>query len=480
MKRLVALLPAAILFFSSFSSARAIDVKASGTWEIGIGWADNLNFSDAKQGEHTDMFSAAQRIRPQFEFISSDDLKAVLGMQIFFTWGSPEDGGRLDADEATARIRYAYLDWSPIPKAALRMGMQGVALPGAAFGNPVLDTSVAGVVGSYTFTEKVGLTAFWLRPFDQSYSDGQDAGRNVLDDMDIFGFSLPITGEGFSVTPWAMYARTGNASGYWEYRAEYNGNESLGEFFDEYGIKGSSNLWWVGAALELDLMSPFALKLDAMYGAAKGGNAPEFSGYLFAGLLEYASEQWWGKPGLIAWYGSGDDADAYKKGNTNNGDRMGSYGRMPIISADNAGFAPAGFGFSGSMGCMQDGLLSQSGVGTWGLGLQLDGVSFMDKLSHTLRAVYVRGSNDADMIRKSGRGGRLGRDFAMMGEGVYLTERDYAVEFDFVSAYEVHENLTLFLETNYVILDLDSDVWSGGDSRTTNAWKVQALFEYRF
>ena len=473
MKRLVALAFAATLVLGSLAPAEAIDIKASMTWELGIGWEDNTNFRDNKQGGHEDAFRAAQRIRPQFDFISSETLRAVLEFEIgTMYWGEAESGGRIDADTTTAYIRRAYLQWSPLDKLELRMGMQGMTLPSAAFGNAVLDTDVAGVTASYAFTENVGLTVFWLRPFDRSYdSTDQTDGKNSLDDMDIFGFSLPITTDGVSFTPWAMYARTGNDSGYWELRMD--------EDRDPDNIfKGSSNMWWAGAAFELSVLDPFIVKIDATYGrsTSSGDYAPEFSGWLIAGLFEFNTGSMWGNPGLIAWYGSGDDdGDA---DDLVDGSGQGKYGRMPIISTDRAGFAPTAYGFAGSAGCMSDGLLSISGVGTWGLGLQLDGMSFVDKLSHTLRVAYINGTNDEDIIKRGG----FTRDdlpYAIMGEGVYMTKKDHAWEVDFLTSYEVNDNFTIFLEAAYINLDLDSGVWKD-DHKTTDAWKAQILFEFAF
>lgn len=480
MKRLVALACAAAFVFGSLGQAQAIEVKASMTWELGMGWADNLGFTDAKQGGHNDAFSAQQRIRPQFNFIASETLEAVLELEIgTTTWGGGEDGsgGRIDADGDSPTIRRAYLDWSPVDHFKVRMGIQGVALPSAAFGNPVLDTDVAGIVTSYRFTDNVALTAFWLRPFDRTGANGVDddqtEGKNVNDEMDMFGFTLPITGESFSFTPWAMYARLGNQSDYWSYRADAD------EYDDPFGTgmapKGTSNMWWAGAALELNILDPFSIKIDGMYGASRTSDddAPEFSGWLVAGLFEYNTESKWGNPGLIAWYASGDDSDDYKDGD------FGSYGRMPIVSNDRAGFAPAAFGFAGSAGCMQDGLISNSGVGTWGLGLQLDGISFVDSLSHTLRVVYLRGTNDEDMIRNNANVDERFGPYGIMGESVYMTKKDNAWEFDFLTAWEASENLTIFLEANYIRLDMDSDVW-GDLHDTTDAWKAQLLFEFAF
>ncbi len=342
MKRLVVLSLAAAFVLGSLVPANALEVKVSGTWEIGIGWADNTNFTDAKQGGHVDPFGAAQRIRPQFEFISSDKLSALLELEIGTTvWGSNADGsgGALDADQTDViGVRRAYVDWVPGGDLSLRMGIQGVALPSATFGSPILDTDVAGVVANYRFSDAVSLTGFWLRPFDRGWStDGQTNGKNSHDEMDIFGLTLPIKGEGFSVTPWAMYGRAGNDSGYWEYRTDSD-RDPLDP------LKGTSNMWWAGAAVELNMLEPLSFNFDAMYGSTRSGDdeeAPEFSGFLLAALIEYKTGSMWGNPGLIGWYASGDDSDDYKDG------EYGKYGRMPIISTDRAGFAPTAYGFAG-------------------------------------------------------------------------------------------------------------------------------------
>lgn len=481
MKRLFALAVAMVFTFGAFSPAAAVEVRVSGMWEIGIGWAANTNFTKTGQGDHIDPFGAAQQIRPLFEFVASETLRGVLEFQIGPSiWGSNEDGSgaALDADQSDViAVRRSYLDWNPIENLNLRFGVQGVALPSATFGSPILETEVAGIVANYRFNDTVSLTGFWLRPFDNGWST-EDEGANRNDEMDIFGFSLPVKVEGFSITPWAMYARNGNASNYWGYLADYNGNDYMAERFEENHIKGSSNLWWAGAAVELDMFDPVSVKFDGMYGSSTSsgdrGQAPEYSGFLLAALVEYNSEAWWGTPGILGWYASGDGSNDLKNEN---------YGRMPILSTDRAGFAPTSYGFAGSMGCMQDVLLSSSGVGTWGIGVQLDGISFLDAVSHTLRVTYIGGTNDPNMIKQSRKRGideRLGTQLSMMGDTAYLTRDDYALEFNLVSTWEATENFTLYLETHYINLELDSGTWGSANAKTTDAWKVQLLFEYAF
>lgn len=470
MKRLIILLAAIVMVAGLQVPAKAVDVKVSGTWEIGIGWADNTDFSDARQGSYNDPFGAAQRVRTYFQFIASETLSGMLGFEIGTqVWGlNDEDsrGGALDADGVATKVKHAHLDWAPLEGLVIRMGIQPVALPSATFGNPVLDADVAGITGNYQFTDNMSLSFFWLRPFDNGWSSET---RNKLDEMDMFGLTLPVTGEGFSITPWVMYAHNGNESGYWEYRI----NGDVTEELEDGPFSGSTNFWWAGAAFELDLFSPFALKIDAMYGQAKGSGAPEFAGWLVAGLFEYETESMWGNPGILGWYASGDDSGDYKQGN------HGKFGRMPVVGTDNAGFGPLSFGFAGSMGCMQDSLISNSGVGTWGAGVQLDGMSFVDNVTHLLRAAYVRGTNDEDMVRNGGAD-RFGAPYNIMGDAVYLTKKDYAVEFDMVTTWEVEKNLNIHLEANYIILNLDSSVWGSENAATTDAWKAQILFEYTF
>ena len=74
--------------------------------------------------------------------------------------------------------------------------------------------------------------------------------------------------------------------------------------------------------------------------------------------------------------------------------------------------------------------------------------------------------------------------------GLYLTDRDRAMEVGIMSTYTLHENLKLLVEANYIALWLDNspDVWGGyhaGGRRyaansTEDAWNMNVSFIYKF
>ena len=479
MKRLATLFAAAVLALSSFSAVLAADVQVSGTWAFGGGYAKNAGndafYARKHGGESSDPFDFRQRLRTQIEFVASDSLKGVLQLQIgTMRWGGTTEtntgngsGGALDADGVNVQTRRAYLNWMvPNTDLNVQMGIQNIALPSAAFGNPVLDANLAGVVGSYKINDTVTATAFWARPFDRAATDKE---QNLNDEMDVFGVTVPISLQGYSLTPYAVYSRIGGDSGFTQYRS----GQDLGD--TDYDYSGNSNAWWVGGAFEVSALDPISIKFDAMYGQLTGRHSsrldssiasPEYKGWHLSALAEYKTQSMWGNPGVLGWWASGDGS---------NDGKDSKFGRMPIIGNVNGGFAPTAFGFPASNGPLNDGVISTSGVGSWGAGVQLAEMSFVDKLSHTLRFAYISGTNHKDMVRQ----GYIGRDGGAMDDFVYLTKEDHAFEVDFFSKYAMYENLNVYLETAYIYLDRDKDVW-GSDHNTSPAWKAQVLFEYSF
>ena len=209
-------------------------------------------------------------------------------------------------------------------------------------------------------------------------------------------------------------------------------------------------------------------------------------------LAEYKLD--WGTPGIYGWYSSGDD------GNIKNGSE-----RMPSLDYNNestSGFS--GFGQLGTWTIGRDAVLGYNFSGTWGVGFRLKDMSFLENLKHTFRVNLYNGTNDAEMARhiktgaanvhvpSAGYNGYSTGDFYNANPyGIYLTEKDYAMEFGLMTTYQVYENLRILVEANYIALWLDqsSDVWGGysdgeGHWHKANSvedcWNVNVSFIYRF
>jgi hypothetical protein len=495
MKRFLTFALAGAFVLCLSGTALAVDVNVSGTWEFAFGWVKHESFhdNDNEYGNGADDFLARQRLRTQAEFIVSERLKGVLMMEIgdSINWGRDEDGkignnsgGGLDTDGVNVATKLAYVDWAlPSTEVSVRMGLQYIVLPDAVGrGNPILNSDVAALAVNVPFSEQVSLTAIWARPFD-AFDRDDAGGRSLADEMDIFALILPVSGEGWSVTPWGAYSRAGASSGLLEYAAGGSGaNDAFALPYDleEVSFSGddSADIWWGGLALEVSAFDPLTFGLNAMYGhmgrleydfddgTNTGKGDFRTAGWLFAATVDYKLD--WGSIGLFGWYSSGDDEDDAKDG---------EYGRLPAIGFDN-GFAPTGFGGPGSAGNGSDTALSATFLGTWGIGIQLADWSFVEDLSHTLRFAYYRGTNDHEVVER-------GYGLAFSGENVYLTDKDSAFEINFDHTYNIYENLSMVVELGYIYLDLDEGVWddtaAGRDyADTSSAWKAQLLFMYNF
>ena len=469
MKRIVTLLLAAAMVLGA-GAAQAIDVKVKGTFNFLYTYSDNNNFSKAGERED-DNFGVTQRVRTQVNIIASEYLQGVVMFEIgTLNWGRGNGldgsgtagrraGGGLDADGVNVKTKHAYLDFLvPNTDLSVRMGLQYLPLPmGTGYCNPVFSADVAAVVTSYKFNDMFALTAFWARPFDHYANDSVNGGtgRSLDDEMDMFGLVAPVTGDGWSVTPWFIFANVGSASGFYE----YSGFPVAGNYKNDE----RASAWWLGGAFSLTMFDPLTFGLDVMYGDIgrnefAGGYGLETSGWFLAANMDYKLD--WGTPGIFGWWSSGDDADDV---------RDGKLGRIPTVGTDD-GFGPTSMGFAGSIYGDYDSAVSLTGVGTWGIGLQIADMSFVENLSHTLRVAYYRGTNDKEAANNAW----------ISGENVYMTTGDDAWEVNFDHKYQIYENLTTYLELGYIHLNMDEDVWGSAYDGADDAWRAQVGFVYKF
>ncbi|MBD5417490.1 MAG: outer membrane homotrimeric porin [Desulfovibrio sp.] len=515
MKKLCTLLLAAGLVFGAATGASAIDFQAKGQWLMGF-TAEDTNLihktrvGDKKSTNMESQFDAVQRVRLQLDAVASESLSGTVYFEIGNTnWGRADQGGALGADGKIIKLKRAYIDWM-VPDTTLnvRMGIQGVTLPNAAGGSAIMDTDVAGITANYKVNDNVSITALWARPlndnFDGNRWNGRQAGSTragYLDNLDLFSLMVPLTFDGFEVTPWAMLGMKGANSMEgiedWQGRSSGDGevfNTSDGNLpyslYPYPGIndrmniggtsKGYGTLFWAGLPFTITAFDPLNIEVDLNYGysepmgrydAIKMGavkrSSTERQGWLAKALVEYKMD--WGVPGIFGWYGSGDD------GNPKNGSE-----RMPSI-------VPMGT-FTSFMGDGNYGWVwndyALDYAGTWGIGLQLRDMTFVEDLTHTFRVAYWGGTNSTGMVKY------MENSFAWVdgwgtGTSPYLTTNDGLLEFNLVNNYKMYENFDINLELGYIANFMDNDTWKKAGARDSSfqkqdAWKAQLVFAYSF
>lgn len=517
MKKLATLLLAAGLVFGAATGASAIDFKAKGQWLMSFDYGQSMVNKDRGRkhqtgynnlgGKKSDAFDAQQRVRLQLDAVASESLSGTVYFEIGNQrWGQAKNGGSLGADGMVVEVKRAYLDWIvPQTDLKIRMGLQGVSLPAFSNGaSQVFDNDVAGITASYKFNDNVAATLLWARPFNDNWANGEPgAGNNnpsnFLDNVDMFALLVPLTFDGVKVTPWVSYAAIGkNSLDNWN-KDDYTVNSGAGFDYMPMMLNGMApaafagknndkadaygSVFWAGLTGEITLADPFRFAWDANYGSYTNGiEAMKREGWYLSILGEYKMD--WATPGLYAWYSSGDDS------NIKNGSE-----RMPTLSADSASDGFSSYATIGDPYIARDGVLSNTWIGTWGIGARLKDISYMEDLKHTFRINYITGTNSPTMAKyilgKKGVPGRAVEttrtDFTGGNNyGTYMTTEDSGLEFGLTTTYKVYDNLTMFADMNYIAMFADQSkaVWGNGHGergmKLQDPWNINVSFVYDF
>ena len=544
-KKISVLLLAAGMILTSVTGASAVDFKAKGQWVMSFDYGANGNFSEYASGGNptarksnsgwhrnansftaSDNFDATQRVRLQLDAVASESLSGTVYFEIAHRWGqnwggsSQADGsklggrpgGALGSDGLSVMVKNAYLDWIvPQTNLKLRMGIQSFALPNlTGAGSQIFDADVAGITASYRFNDNFSATLAWLRPYNDNVRGWTQPAppKNFFvpagyrDNVDIFALLLPMNFEGVRLTPWVAYGMYG-ANQLLNSYAQTPGH--LGAFRDYFPavflydstrdtteLRGYGDILYVGFTGDVTAWDPFRLAWDFNYGSLS--HTKEFNnraGWYGTVLAEYKTD--WGIPGIYAWYSSGDDDDP-----TNGSERL------PSFNVENGYNAYSGLGSLGNPYIGRDGIVGDTLIGTWGIGVRLKDFSFMDDLKHTLRINYFGGTNSPAMAGYiNGRHGanrapfnlnpnyivrRSSMDYnlqAFSGNSLYLTTMDSAMEFSLASTYKIYENLEMYVQMDYIALWLDSNTWkysysSNSSPSTRDAWNINVSFVYNF
>ncbi len=455
MKKLVTLILAAGMVFSTANGASAVDMKVSGEWQTAFTFADNMynDYGAAKnhEGSSDGTFKAAQRIRINFDLVASEYVSGRVQLQVTdgdtneYNWGTAGTGGT----GAGVTARLAYLDWIvPNTNVLVRMGRQSVALPSYTFGSSVLDDVIDGVVVSAPINDMVALNLGWLRPAAEV--NKWDNPHRPHSSVDLAYLSLDVTGDGFKVTPWGMVGFVGS---------QVSDGEGGYTTFDMLGDLSNDNTpaYWVGLGGELTMFDPFKFTADFLYSGNDADHTAERSGWYAALGAEMKLSMV--TPFIRGWYASGDDADSEDSG------------RLLSVNGS-AAFDPSGiyFDYYSQISGTPD--ICSAG-GTWGVQLGAKDVSFIQDLSHQLSVTYFQGTNNTNRVTGTGNFVNHKND----GPIGYMTTADSAWSIDFMNSYKLYENLTANLLLSYLVTDFDEKVW-GQDY--DNIFRGTLNFTYEF
>ncbi len=442
------------LCISVAGSASATELKVKGNLDVYGMWSTNLKDHNSEMGD-ADNYMTTQRMRTYFNYVASENLKAVLGLEIDNVWG---DGSAADwgtDGKGNIEVKHAYLDFTlPDTGVNIKAGLQYVALPGV-FGNPVFDDDAAALVVSAPINDMIGISVGYSRGVDKNSNvssatkswNGTDYANNEFlskDDIDMAFLAVPITLDGFSVTPYFAHAWIGQNSGYRD--STYSVSDTYEENGVEYkwtsfatepiGWTDDATAWVFGANAELTMFDPLTIAADLIYGEldAEAGGSYKSKGWYAALAATYAFDDLTAT--VFSTYATGADEDAGKDNFLPT--LAEGWGLSPYIGGVRAFNTTYDSFATNTLGVGSD------GTGLWTMGVVLDNISFVSNLSHKLVLAYAQGTSDKDSCN--------------------FTKEDSGFEVYLVNQYMIYENLAAINELGYFsgssenLEDLDYDL----------------------
>lgn len=456
MKRFALAALVAVFLFGSVNTASAMDDKAvwaQGFINVYFQWLNNSDFS---KNDGEDDFVAGQRTRMFVDYMSGEDVTGVVRFEMDTTWGDQTGGfyggggGGPGGDGVIVEVKNAYIKWTvPNTDLTMTMGLQGVALPSATYGQPVLNNDVTAAVASNKFSDMVSATLFWARLNDTQQSDTAAGNANTADEWDVVGLVLPINFDGGSFTPWGVWGTQGKDS----YNTVYSPTTNVTDNVDYL---------YFGGAIKVVAFDPISIGLDVMHGSRDTNvDANDASGWFGALDLTYKMDML--TASLVAFTSTGEDSSA------TDGSEV-----MPIISNGNGMFAPTTFGTYGDWNMGTSPILT-AGPGAQGIGIKLTDLSFMEKMTHEINLFYFRGTSDKDAAASLAGGWSTTSTF---------TTKDSAWEVNFESVYSIYENLSAVLDLSFVAPDFDKTAGARttatSNNRDETAYKTCFQIQYNF
>lgn len=453
MKRIAVLFLVAAFAVCWAGASYASEIKASGSFRVNAMMYNNKSMINTDDGVYRDDFNIYERARIAFKFIAHENLEGIFYIQYGnVAWGS----GPFELDEGAGNtgnigVKRAYINFKwPDTDILVTAGYWNVALPSAFQGGMILNTEVASAAVNAPILDWLGVLVGYARAIDME----REGTTRTHDEFDLGYFAVPITPEGFNITPFFVYGYRGRDA------VPASGFITDGLISPAGGI--GNQAWWAGAAFTMDMFDPINVMADFNWGQMSAAKDADGRNGWYADLaVEYTGLDFM-TPQLFFAYSSGDNDDA------DDGSE-----RMPSLYND---FGPGSLFFGGSDlagGDFDEG----AQVGFWTVGITLDDISFIEKLSHTVSVLYIGGTNDHELLKN------MGTLPAGYIRALTLTDKDDAIEVDFNTKYKIYEELTAVLELSYLDISLDKDTWEAAGqnpNNTSSLWKCGIGLIYKF
>lgn len=454
-------------FFCLATPCGALEIRPSGTLQVLSQWSTGsmLGFTSPYEGkEINNNFRASQYSRFQFDINPHQVVSGTALFQIDTYWGvdgegSEFAGGQIGTDGVNIQTTYMFLKVEPenMPLQA-RAGLTSVHLPNQVGGSIILDDNLAAIALQYKFTDNMNGSFTWGRPYDRA---NQSLSNET---MDIFAATFTYTPDDHILTPYVAFSDFGqNVAGKPLGSAWVDGgNIGLWNGFSDF----SGNPWAFWAGFSGRYRSPYNIiaKTDLMWGTLHGGrDAASRQGAVLLGELDWVLDNV--TIGILGWWATGDDDNAYRNG----------AGRMPFVTNQ---WGLTDFGYYKYAITTESSLLLQDATGRWTLGLVIDDLTLTYDLTTSCKFLYMRGTNSTDAVKN----GRFSPELLQGGYrnnwGTYLTNKDWLIEIDSETTLNLYENLSLILRLGYIHIEVDPRVWGSSDTR--DAYRAVLLWDYQF
>lgn len=412
---------ALLLCAAMTTNASATELKVKGNLDVYGMWSANLRDFNSDNGD-PDNYVTTQRMRTYFDFVASENLKAVLGLELDNIWGGGEAADWGTDGTNSIEVKHAYLDFT-VPDSQIKVtaGLQYVALP-SVFGHPVFDDDAAALVISAPINDNFGLAVGYTRGVDgeDNFDPAINANGELVDyrgkdDIDMAFIAAPISVDGFRVAPYFAYAWAG-------------ANAGLEATTLRLEINDDATFMVLGANAELAMFDPLTFAADLIYGQGETDNGDlETEGWYAALAASYKFDTLTAT--LFSTYATGFIADG-----------LDDQTVLPTL-AEGWGLSPY-IGGVRAFNTTYDSFATDTlnvgsdGTGLLTVGLVLDNISFVDKLSHKLVLAYAKGTSDKD-------------------SAALFTEKDSGFEVYLVNQYMIYENLAAINELGYFSASCD-------------------------